>query len=170
MTVFFYGCVSMDGFLADKNHNLDWLYQSGSTEETDYENFYRQMDVVMMGKRTFNEISHLGNLDVIYPTTQNFVFSHESYLSAEGFTVVNRPVVEVVQEFDVSQNIWIVGGNTLITPLIAAQLLDCLIIQVAPIILGEGIPLFLKSEIATRFQLREVQQFGQFAQLTYDKD
>lgn len=169
MTVFFYGCVSMDGFLADKNHNLDWLYQSGSTEETDYENFYRQMDVVMMGKRTFNEISHLENLDAIYPTTQNFVFSHESYLSAEGFTVVNRPVVEVVQEFDVSQNIWIVGGNTLITPLIAAQLLDCLIIQVAPIILGEGIPLFLKSEITTRFQLREVQQFGQFAQLTYDK-
>jgi hypothetical protein len=35
MSVFFYGCVTMDGFLADKNHNLDWLNQTGTIEETD---------------------------------------------------------------------------------------------------------------------------------------
>ena len=34
MSVFFYGCITMDGYLADKNHNLDWLYQTGTIEET----------------------------------------------------------------------------------------------------------------------------------------
>ena len=40
----------MDGYLADKNHSLDWLYQTGSVEETDYESFYSNMDITLMGK------------------------------------------------------------------------------------------------------------------------
>ena len=56
MSVYFYGCVTMDGYLADKEHNLDWLYQSGSVGETDYESFYKNMDITIMGKRTFAEI------------------------------------------------------------------------------------------------------------------
>ena len=41
MSVFFYGCVTLDGYLADRNHGLDWLHQSGTVEETGYEAFYR---------------------------------------------------------------------------------------------------------------------------------
>lgn len=36
MSVIFYGCISMDGYLADRNYDLDWLYESGSPEETEY--------------------------------------------------------------------------------------------------------------------------------------
>jgi len=32
MSVFFYGCITLDGYLADKNYNLDWLYQTGDAE------------------------------------------------------------------------------------------------------------------------------------------
>ena len=34
MAVYFYGCVTLDGYLATKTHNLDWLYETGSPEET----------------------------------------------------------------------------------------------------------------------------------------
>lgn len=51
MSVFFYGCVTLDGYLADKNHRLDWLHQTGTVEDTGYESFYRQMDVTLMGRR-----------------------------------------------------------------------------------------------------------------------
>ncbi len=54
MSVFFYGCITMDGYLADKNNNLDWLYETGAIEETDYENFYKSMDSTIMGKRTYS--------------------------------------------------------------------------------------------------------------------
>ena len=37
MSVFFYGCVTLDGYLADKNHGLDWLHQTGSAEDTGYD-------------------------------------------------------------------------------------------------------------------------------------
>ncbi|MGM0197692.1 hypothetical protein IGI68_000309 [Enterococcus sp. DIV1314a] len=51
MTLFFYGCVSLDGYLADKNHGLQWLHQIGSVEETSYAAFYDQMDILLMGKK-----------------------------------------------------------------------------------------------------------------------
>ena len=59
MSVCLYGCITMDGYLADKNHNLDWLYQTGSIEETGYESFYKSMDITIMGKRTYNEIENI---------------------------------------------------------------------------------------------------------------
>lgn len=51
MSVFFYGCVTLDGYLTDKNHRLDWLHQTGTVEDTGYESFYRQMDVTLMARR-----------------------------------------------------------------------------------------------------------------------
>ena len=66
MSVFFYGCITLDGYLADKNHNLDWLYQTGDADETDYENFYHSMNVTIMGKRTFNEIEKIPQLPKIW--------------------------------------------------------------------------------------------------------
>ena len=56
MAVYFYGCITMDGYLADSQHRIDWLHQLGSVEDTGYDDFYRQMDITIMGKRTFEEI------------------------------------------------------------------------------------------------------------------
>lgn len=86
MSVFFYGCVTLDGYLADKNHNLDWLHQTGTTEETDYESFYQGIDITIMGRRTFREIEKAEDPQALYPTTRNYVFTHARDLSCRGFT------------------------------------------------------------------------------------
>lgn len=112
MSVFFYGCITLDGYLADKNHNLDWLYQTGEAEETDYENFYNSMNITIMGKRTFNEIEKMDGADRIYSTTENYVITHSKSVSVRGFTPVCCDVVEFVKQFDKDKNIWIVGGGS----------------------------------------------------------
>lgn len=61
MSIYFYGCVTMDGYLADKDHGLDWLYQTGAAEETSYPEFYPTMDVTLMGRRTFQELERSGD-------------------------------------------------------------------------------------------------------------
>lgn len=66
MSVYFYGCVTMDGYLADKSYNLDWLYQTGTLEETGYDDFYKNMDITIMGKRTFAEIEKTDNVASLY--------------------------------------------------------------------------------------------------------
>lgn len=169
MSVFFYGCITMDGYLADKNHSLDWLYQTGTVEETDYESFYKSMDITIMGKRTFKEIENMESIDSFYPTTKNYVFTHAESLSVKGFIPINCDIVEFVQQIEKDKNIWIIGGNTLVAPLLENDMIDNIIIQIAPVLLGKGIPLFSQKEALKRFNLKEVKKYGQFAELIYNK-
>ncbi len=188
MSVYFYGCISMDGYLADKNHSLDWLNQTGTIEETDYDEFYQRMDITIMGRRTFREIEKAENPQAFYPATQNYVFTHSETFSEPGFIPVSGNVAEFVKELDKEKNIWIIGGNTILTPLLEADLVDELILQIAPVLLGEGIPLFppkmsqgscqndqpghcyLQKEMVKRFQLRDVKRYGPFAELVYGRE
>lgn len=144
MSVFFYGCVTLDGYLANKNHGLDWLHQTGNAGDTGYDAFYQKMDVTIMGKRTYDEIAKLEDAANVYPTTENYVFTHSASLSQRGFVPVSGDVVEFVKGPG-EKRIWIVGGNTVLAPLLDADLVDCLIVQVAPVLLGEGVPLFARS-------------------------
>ena len=159
----------MDGYLADKNHNLDWLYQTGSVEETDYESFYKSMDITIMGKRTFNEIENIENIGNLYATTKNYVFTHAESLSVREFIPVNGDAVEFVKQIESDKNIWIIGGNTVLAPLLDNDMVDTIIIQIAPVLLGKGIPLFSQKEVLKRFYLNEVKKYGQFAELIYGK-
>ena len=170
MSVFFYGCITLDGYLADKNHGLDWLHQTGSAEETGYEAFYQKMDVTIMGRRTFEEIAQMEDAASVYPTTENFVFTHAASLPQKGFVPVQGDVMEFVKGLGRGTNIWIVGGNTVLAPLLDADLVDHMIIQVAPVLLGKGILLFTQQEAVKRFHLDEVKQYGQFAELIYRKN
>lgn len=169
MSIYFYGCITIDGYLADKTHHLDWLYQTGTIEETDYEKFYQKMDITIMGKRTFDEIEKAENVKELYPTTQNYVFTHSNSLSQTDFTAINTDVVKFVNGIEKSKNIWVIGGNTILAPLLNDNMVDHMIIQIAPVLLGAGIPLFTQKETLRRFKLKEVKQYGQFAELVYER-
>lgn len=170
MSVFFYGCATLDGYLADKNHELSWLHETGATEETGYEDFYRKMDVTVMGRRTFEEIAQLENAASFYPTTENYVFTHADSLPQKGFIPVSGDVTEFVAGLGPDKNIWIVGGNTILAPLLERDMVDHLIVQIAPVLLGEGIPLFTQKEGLRRFRLDGVKRYGQFAELVFCKN
>ena len=164
MAVYFYGCVTLDGYLAAGDHSLDWLYETGSEEETGYREFYSRMDVTLMGRRTFRELERAGDPGAVYPDTENYVFTH-GVLSCPGFTAVSGDPAEFVKELGPDRNIWVVGGNTILAPLLDRDLVDCLIVQTAPVLLGAGIPLFTQGEALQRFRLEEVKKYGQFAEL-----
>lgn len=169
MSIYFYGCITLDGYLADKNHGLNWLHNCGTTDDTSYTDFYRRMDITLMGRRTFREIESLEPLEEIYPTTENYVFTHTAPPPCTGFQFVKGDVVDFVKRFDSSKNIWVIGGNTLLAPLLEKDMIDYLIVQIAPVLLGAGIPLFTQKEALKRFKLEKAEQCGPFAELTYSK-
>ena len=74
-----------------------------------------------------------------------------------------------VKQTGKDKNIWIIGGNTILSPLLDGNMIDCLILQIAPVLLGEGIPLFTQKEALKRFLLQDVKKYGQFAELIYTK-
>ena len=76
-------------------------------------------------------------------------------------------VADFVTGLGPDKNIWIIGGNTILAPLLERDMVDHLIVQIAPVLLGEGIPLFTQKEGLRRFRLDEVKQYGQFAELIF---
>ena len=54
-------------------------------------------------------------------------------------------------------------------PLLERDMVDHLIVQIAPVLLGRGIPLFTQREGLRRFHLDEVRQYGQFAEMVFSK-
>ena len=168
MSVYFYGCVTLDGYLAAKDHSLRWLHQTGTAEETGYEAFYAQMDVTLMGRRTFREVEKLGNPAEVYPATENYVFTHRP-LDQAGFTAVSGDPAAFVESLGGEKHIWVIGGNTILAPLLDRDLVDHLIVQVAPVLLGAGIPLFTQGEALRRFRLETVRRYGPFAELVYGR-
>lgn len=79
--------------------------------------FYGRMDVTLMGRRTFAEVAKLDGPALAYPTTENFVFTHNA-LDCQGFTAVAEDPAEFVEKLGSDRNIWVVGGNTVLKPLL----------------------------------------------------
>ena len=48
-------------------------------------------------------------------------------------------------------------------------MVDHIIMQAAPVLLGTGIPLFTQKEELKRYRLESVKKYGQFAELVYEK-
>lgn len=169
MKVYFYGCISLDGYLADAAHGLDWLEQTGMVEQTGYDAFYRQIDVTLMGRRTFDAIVRSGQAAEAYPTTRNYVFTHADSLPVEGYEPVQGDVAAFVRQLPSDAAVWVVGGNTLVAPLLACGLIDCIVLQIAPVLLGAGIPLFTQPPARQQFRLTAMRQYGPFAELVYER-
>ncbi|MCI8599744.1 MAG: hypothetical protein HFJ10_15095 [Lachnospiraceae bacterium] len=42
--------------------------------------------------------------------------------------------------------------------------------QIAPVLLGKGIPLFSQKEVLKRFRLKRVKKYEQFAELVFERE
>ncbi len=137
-----YIATSLDGFIAREDGSVDWLPDSG--EDFGYEAFLSQIDTVLMGHKTYRQIL---SFDVEYPYTgkRNYVFTRDKTLERdEHAEFVHSNIIPFVKALKVTgfKNIWLVGGGELFSELLAAGVVDELILFVFPLLLGEGIPLF----------------------------
>ena len=108
----------------------------------------KRFDAVLMGRRTY-EVGSAQGLTNPYPTLDQYVVSRSMGAPPDrAITVIDTDVVSSVVALKNSDEraIWICGGSELATPLFTAGLVDRLILKVAPVVFGEGIPLF-RSEV-----------------------
>lgn len=114
----------------------------------------KRFDAVLMGRRTY-EVGSTQGLTNPYPTLDQFVVSQSMEESPDAaVALIRRDVLEEVRRLKDSPGraIWLCGGSELATPVFQAGLVDRLILKVAPVVFGSGIPLFT-SEV-TGFELR----------------
>jgi dihydrofolate reductase len=70
--VTFGGANSLDNFIARKDDSVDWLLWNKEVTEI-MESFWKNIDTVVMGRRTYEVGARMGS--VAYPGVKTYVFS-----------------------------------------------------------------------------------------------
>ena len=136
--------MSVDGFLARPDHTLDFL-DAGGQEPHGYEEFYDSVDVVVIGRKTFEVVLTFaqwpyGKKPVVVLSSRPLDFS-----SVKGGVVeqMSGEPVEIVKQLKSRsfKHAYIDGGIT-IQRFLAAGCVDRMLITRVPVLIGAGIPLF----------------------------
>jgi dihydrofolate reductase len=166
----FYGAISVDGYLARENHSLDWLIGTDGEEDVGYSDFYETVDTILMGRKTYEQILLLSPQEFMYKGKQCYVFSRSLTGSNDFVDFINDDIVGFTKSLkdQEGKRIWIVGGGEVLYPLLQAKLVDEFIIQIAPSIIGRGIPLFMPGDQENKLTLVDVRRYKQFAEMHYE--
>jgi dihydrofolate reductase len=176
----YYTATTLDGYIADENNSLDWLFQvdRGTGESSHYDRFYAGVGAMALGATTYEWVlEHEQVLDdpakwhTWYGGTSTWVFTHRSLPAVPGADIRFvqgdvAPVHAAMCAASGDRNIWLVGGGDLAGQFADQGLLDEIIVSVAPVTLGAGAPL-LPRRIVGRMTLVGVERDRQFANLTY---
>lgn len=175
----YYTASSLDGFIATLDHSLDWLFPLGDINDTGYPDFIAQVGALAMGASTYewmlrHVIKPESTSPGAWPYTQpTWVFTHRTLPSIAGADIrfVQGDVRAVHAEMSTAaagKNVWIVGGGELVGQFYDANLLDELIVQVASVTLGSGMPLLPRAITSPPLRLESARAIGVgFAELTY---
>lgn len=148
----YYTATSLDGYIADPNHSLDWLFQFGM-EDPSYHTFIKDIGAIVMGSSTYewilkNDIFADPESHKPWPYQQpTWVFTSRSLKTVPGADIrfVKGDVLPVYRDMSdaaAGKNIWIVGGGHLAAQFHEQGLLDEFIITMAPVFLTAGAPIF----------------------------
>ena len=175
----YYTAASLDGFIADPQNSLDWLFQFGEEEESDYPDFIRDVGSIAMGSTTYEWIlEHHIRPDADRPQAwayqqPTWVFTSRSLPVIPGMDIrfvkgdvrsVHRGMVEAAG----GKNVWIVGGGELVGQFHDHGLLDEVIVTIASVTLGGGAPLLPRRITTPPLRLLSATAHGEaFAQLRY---
>ena len=183
MATQYYTATSIDGFIADADNSLEWLFTVGNGDEQaagiqdEYPQFMADVGAVAMGSTTYQWIlDHTGLLED--PTKWEYdvptwVFSSRELPRVEGADLrfVSGDVAPVhaeMAEVAGTKNIWLVGGGDLVGQFHDQGLLDELILGVASVTLGSGAPLLPRKIMPPALRLLDATQYGgAFVSLRY---
>jgi dihydrofolate reductase len=150
----YYTATTLDGFIADPDDSLDWLFTREREENglLNYGEFIAEVGAMAMGSTTYewildHEFAGKDPAEWKWPyDIPCWVFTHRRLpVVPEGNVAFTEADVESVHEEMVGaagdRNVWIVGGGDLAGQFADAGLLDEVIVSIAPVTLGAGKPL-----------------------------
>lgn len=161
---------SLDGYIATKEESLDWLEQVEGEGDNGYSLFYETIDTVILGKKTFDWLISQQLSEWPYEGKPCYVYTHQKLPDTSDIHFTKEPVTSLIHTLQQQpgKDIWVVGGGELIYHFLEEALVDEIIVTIAPILLGEGIPLFKPGFSSTQLVLRQTKTYGQFVELQYD--
>jgi dihydrofolate reductase len=164
MKISVYIGTSLDGFIARKDGDIDWLVQYANEEAIQaYKEFIQKIDAIIIGRGTFEKV-------LSFPTwpyeKEVFVLSNSIKQAPdikEKVTILSMRPGRLLKHLSDKgfSHIYVDGGNV-IQDFLKEDLVDELIVSRAPVILGSGIPLFnyLENDLQFEHKQTRVQSNG----------
>jgi dihydrofolate reductase len=173
---------SLDGYIADRENSLAWLFQFGDSGMGEVAAFMETVGAIAMGSTTYrwlldNEIRRGTPEAKPWPYQQPcWVFSsrHQPVVPGADIRFASgdvRPVHAEMVAAAAGKNVWLVGGGELVGQFLDRGLLDEMIVSIASVTLGGGAPLLPRAVTTPPLRLLSVKQEGEaFVHLTYRVD
>jgi dihydrofolate reductase len=154
---------SLDGFITGRNGALDWLHFSKDVEEV-MASYWKNVDTILMGRKTWAGVpagdAGDGGADSSEsgPGIRTYVFSRTlTETSRPGVELVSEAAGEFVRELKQREGgeICLMGGGDLARSLFEAGVIDEVGLNIHPVLLGSGTPLF--GDSGRRIQLELIE-------------
>src|SRR3989441_6843379 len=158
---------SLDNYIARKDGGFDWLHWSNEVAEISAK-FMKTVDAILIGRKTFEVMLASGQTS--YPGAKNYVYSRskkkrEALKKRLGAKKRPDRNVEIVAEDSAKfvrelkrrkgKGIVVFGGGELAKSLFDADLIDEVVLNIHPVLLGSGIPLFHEMKRQINLELLE---------------
>jgi dihydrofolate reductase len=173
--VILYIATSLDGFIARPDGSLDWLDALPNPDHSDhdYGKFISEIGVTIMGRATYDVVMGF-SVEWPYQDIPSYVVSKNpnTQVSSPNTNLYIGEVSHLVAELKrtVDKDIWLIGGGQLITHFLSQDLVDSMILNMIPTIIGEGIPLFAPKPKESSWILKETKSFTTgVVNLTYER-
>jgi len=165
MPIIVYIVTSLDGHIAKKDGNIDWLMEVPNPENSDFgfSEFMERIDGIIMGRNTFETVVGFDQWPYSKPV---FVLSNTLKTLPGGYEdkaqIVKGELKNIVASLETKgiKRFYIDGGKT-IQSFLQEDLIDEMIITRIPTILGSGIPLFIDMDTELKFKVVNTEVLNQ---------
>jgi dihydrofolate reductase len=165
-----YMAVSGDGFIATPDGGIDWL-DPFDTSELDYSGFLDGISTVVMGRVTYEQLLSYGPWP--YEGKRGIILSSREFSTASNeIEIRNGEIAPLVKEWKDARSgdVWILGGARTLRPFLNGRHVDRIELFVFPVLLGDGIPLFERSQVQQDLKLVQSKPFSNgVVRLIYDR-
>ncbi|WP_281612551.1 dihydrofolate reductase family protein [Flammeovirga sp. SubArs3] len=150
--------MSIDGKIANSKGSTEWLedLQKETHEEYGFTEFYQGIDTTIMGNTTYQKLKNSGK-EFPYKGKINYVITKNTETKKDdNVDFIADDVMGTIRSLKnqpSDKDIWLIGGGKVNALLQDNGLIDELRLFIAPIVLGNGVPLFSPFGKTTTFEL-----------------
>jgi dihydrofolate reductase len=161
---------SADGYIARPDGDIEWLTSRPAPKGFyGLSEFVKTIDTKLIGRKTYDLSLRLG---AKFDGGRNFIFSRHPRPedAPQGAEFVSSPIAPFIDSLrqQPGKDIWLMGGGELIASFVDEHVIDEFVVSVAPVFIGDGIPLMARRPRNVPLELKSVEQFDDgLVQLRY---
>lgn len=152
---------SLDNYIARKDGAIDWIL-GGEEAASGMADFWKTIDTVVIGRKTYEPVLKSGKPFPTFPGVKNYVLSHTlKEVSDKNVQIIREDAAEFVRKLKMEEGkgIFAMCGGLLAKSLFEANLIDEVVVNIHPVLLGSGIPLFHEMSRQIDLELVECKAF-----------